>query len=121
MPLIKPEVQNLLRKAGIGASSENESASSKLDRAGLSTEDIAEELSEIAKRGETEAIRLRALETGLKVHGALKEKAGSETLPNISITIQNAGASERMVPSVNPIILPRQSLQKLQEESGESN
>lgn len=109
MPLMRPEVQNVLRAAGLEKESSNpeETISGKLDRAGLSQDEIAEELAHLAKNSGNEVLRLRALETGLKAHGALKETAPQ--IPTFNLIIQSASPSKE-VPSVNPVLFPRQSL-----------
>lgn len=108
MPLIKPEVQRILRKAGLkDQESENRSVDENLNLAGLSNEAIAEELTRLALNSQSESLKLRALETALKVRGALKETSQA---PQFTIIIQNADNSTSQVPEVNPILFPRQSL-----------
>lgn len=104
MPLIKPEVQKILRAAGLEKETSVGSASEKLSSAGLDEDRIAEELTAIATSSGNEALRLKALETALKVHGSLKDQTTAQ-LPSFNIIIQ--GSSEG---SINPILLPRQSL-----------
>ena len=115
MPLIKPEIQNILRKAGLDTSKDSaedsESASEKLTRAGLSLDEIALKLFDLADGSGNDALRLRALETGLKVHGALKDNNQIQ-IPSFNIIIQSAPSSSSSVKEnpTNNILFPRQSL-----------
>ena len=118
MPLIKPEIQNLLRKAGLAPeqSKIDQTLVEKLDCAGLDLDSVLEELNILAKSSGNEALRLRALETALKAHGALKDSAPA--IPSFTIIIQDgASAHETTNPQVNPILLPRQLLSTLKDNS----
>lgn len=118
MPLMKPEVQEVLRAAGLAPnaskSAESGSISDKLDRAGLSLEETLEQLAFIAKESGNESLRARCLETVLKAHGALKETAAAP--PSFTIVIQEA-AGAPVPPAINPILLPRQLLKQLNDET----
>jgi len=126
MPLMRPEVQKVLRSAGLIAEKQAESdspISEKLDAAGLSLENTFEGLSQIALSSGNEALRLRALETSLKAHGALKEIA--PPIPSFTIIIQpsatGSSSSVAGIPvGVNPILLPRQLLKSLAESGSET-
>jgi hypothetical protein len=119
MPLIRPEIQQVLRQAGVLQEKKQTSSSEntlveKLDAAGLSLEEILEELSTAAKTSGNESLRLRALETALKAHGALKETAPLP--PSFTIIIDNSGSTQQsstLPLGVNPILLPRQLLNTL--------
>ena len=108
MPLIKPEVQKILRAAGLEKEESSGTASEQLSQAGLSTSDIAERLTGLAESSGSDALRLRALEIALKVHGALKEQPTTQ-VPSFTIIIQSASESSK-APDINPIVFPRQSL-----------
>jgi hypothetical protein len=116
MPLIKPEVQKILREAGLtkdsgGDYSEDLTLEGHLTEAGLSSNAIAENLSNIALHSGNDNLRLRALETALKIKGALKEQVTE--LPNFTIVIQNTSPNSQDLSKtggVNPILFPRQSL-----------
>lgn len=110
MPLIRPEVQKILREAGLVKDPAAAlSLEDQLSEAGLSSETLAENLVGLALRSGNDGIRLRALETALKVKGALKETATA--LPNFTVVIQNYSHQELSKTSgANPIIFPRQSL-----------
>jgi hypothetical protein len=122
MPLIKPEIQDVLRSAGLlgpqKPRSSETSLNEKLDAAGLSLEDTLEQLAFVAKESGNEALRVRCLETVLKAHGALKESAPA--VPSFTIIINSNSTSDSKetqlagVPEgVNPILLPRQLLKTL--------
>ena len=110
MPIVKPEIQKILRASGLDSTkeqSDESSISEKLEAAGLSDERLAELLTDIASGSANEGIRLRAIETGLKVRGALKESAPAA--PSFTIVIQSANPSSPQH-EVNPIMFPRQSM-----------
>jgi hypothetical protein len=121
---MKPEIQQLLRNAGVipesrTLGSNENSLTDKLDAAGLSLEETLDELANLAKRSGNEGIRLRALESSLKAHGALKET--TPPIPSFTIIIQPSSSSTPqqqssfIPPGVNPILLPRQLLTQLVE------
>lgn len=111
MPLIKPEIQKVLRASGLEREEAPEGTiSEKLDRAGLSTTDIAEELTKIATSSGNETLRLRALETAMKAHGVLKDSA-SVQVPSFTVVIQHAGSGSENTKDLNQILFPRQSLE----------
>src|SRR4051812_5473509 len=91
MPLIKPEIQKVLRAAGLSedealdSQGEASSLDKKLRAAGLSLEEILEEFAHIAKNSGNESLRARCLETVLKAHGALKDTAPA--IPSFTIVI----------------------------------
>lgn len=111
MPLIRPEIQEVLRSAGLApekkSSSSESSVSEQMNEAGLSIPEILQQLSSIAKDSKNEALQARVLETALKVHGVMKETA--PPVPSFTIIINEpAGASADQPRGVNPILLPRQ-------------
>ncbi len=68
MPLIRPEVQQILREAGLlpeekSKKSSDKPLSERLDAAGLSLDETLEELAIVAKTSGNEALRIRCLET----------------------------------------------------------
>ena len=74
----------------------------KLKANNLGTEECIEHLADIARNGESrDAIRLRAIETGLKLNGVLKE-AERPIAPTFTIVINDPGAL-----AINPILIPR--------------
>jgi hypothetical protein len=108
MPLIRPEIQKVLRATGLEKEPTEGTISEKLSEVGLSDDSIAENLADIATRSGNEALRLRAIETALKVRGALKDQVQNST-PTFNLIIQSCNPSVTP-PSVNPIVFPRQSL-----------
>ena len=125
MPLIRPEIQKVLRQAGLAPaardSQSQQTISEQLDAAGLSLPETLEELALVAKSSGNESLRVRCLETVMKAHGALKETAPAP--PSFTIIIQPSSFQESAttlqthagVPlSVNPIFLPRQLLNELE-------
>ena len=107
MPLMKPEIQRVLRTLDTVSNSSRSSDESPgslvslLDRAGLSLEDCLSGLADIAHGGDTSNVKKSALDTALKLHGVLKDQAPPP--PSVTIVIQdpdNAGLD-------NPILLPR--------------
>jgi len=126
MPLIRPEVQKVLRSAGLvgqdkelGSPDGESTMSDQLTQAGLTDLSIADELKNLALHSNNEGMRLRALETALKVKGALKDQPIS--LPTFNIIIQSSDIDLAPTKGVNPILFPRQSLNKLSAESVESS
>jgi hypothetical protein len=118
MPLIRPEVQRVLRSAGLvespssGETGSGETTmSDQFNQAGLSDSNIAEEIKNLALHSNNEGMRMRALETALKVKGALKDQPIS--LPVFNIIIQNSDIDLQPTRGANPILFPRQSLNKL--------
>jgi hypothetical protein len=103
VPLLSPNISAALVEAGL---SEKEGAApdikKQLERAGLGTAEILEQLSVEMSQAESSSNRLRAIELGLKVHGLMKETAVA--LPSITIVINDAEAPK----GVNPILLPRE-------------
>lgn len=122
MPIMSPGVQALLRKAGVegvppvkaeSGSGEQTELQSKMELAGLGIDAAIENLSNIASNSLSEVIRLRATETALKMHGALKESNSGSTAaaPSFTLVIQDSGSLS--LGGVNPIFLPRQLLSKI--------
>ncbi len=115
---MKPEIQKVLRASGLDNSIENDDStiSDKLNRAGLGTEQIADELSLLARSTNNESLKLRALETAMKAHGVLKESAPQ--VPSFTLVIQSNSETQvtskyNLPAGVNPILLPRQLLKDL--------
>jgi hypothetical protein len=122
MPLIKPEIQEVLRQSGLAKekTSSETPLNQVLDAAGLDINTIAEELFHLAKNSGNESLRLRALETALKARGALKESAPAA--PSFTLVINSSSPSnpnlQPGVPAdVNQILIPRQLLKVISEVS----
>lgn len=117
MPLISPEIQAVLREAGLLESAgdknkkDSRPLSEKLDAAGLGLDETLEELAIVVKGTGNESLRVRCLETVLKAHGALKETPTAS--PSFTIVINGApplNPNLQIPTGVNPILLPRQLL-----------
>ena len=105
MPLLNPNIQNALAAAGIvEKDGVTPDIKKQLERAGLSTAEILEQIQVEMSQADSSANRLRAAELALKVHGLMKESA--QTLPSITIVINDSEAPTSK--SVNPILLPRE-------------
>lgn len=120
MPLIKPEVQSILRESGLAPernSKANEGTiAEKMAQAGLDDECLVEELYNIAKMSSNEGLKLRALETALKIRGALKDTAPPP--PSFTIVIQPSSfhtSDQYATDGTNPILLPRQLLNNIKD------
>lgn len=128
MPLIRPEIQNILRAAGLApeaTQSDTRPLSEKLDAAGLSLSETLEELASLARNSNNESLRAKVLTDIARMHGALKDTAPAP--PSFTIVIQENSSLQSPessvyptsqqaagVPSnVNPILLPRQLLNQL--------
>lgn len=115
---MRPEIQAVLRQAGLkkdNGSEENESStlSEKLSQAGMSLNESLEQLVHVVQNSANESLRLSALDRVLKIHGALKETAPQA--PSFTIVIQESGGVDNKIQGVNPILLPRQLLKSLGE------
>lgn len=111
MPLLRPDIQKVLRETGL-ATAEGGSISEKLDAHALSVDEILDGLSDVVHGADTSAVKLRALETASKLHGILKEQAAPP--PSITIVINDPASAGQ----VNPILIPRQlhTINKLNEK-----
>lgn len=98
----KEVVTELLTEAGIASKRGGIKKSIKelLDEYDIGTENAIELLSDIARRGESDAIRLRAIDTALKLSGDLTETV---QVPVVNIII-NDKESDFVI---NPILIPR--------------
>lgn len=97
---IDSAVSDLLKSAGINPAAD---LATKLAENNLSTEDCIAQLSDIVRNGENrDGVRLRAVETGLKLNRVLdNEKTGPTT--NFTIVINDP----RGAVGINPILIPR--------------
>ena len=102
MPLLKANIQEALRAAGLTKERSSGTVDDQLNAAGLSNEEIFEEAAILMKAGTSDAVKLGAINSILKVKGLMKE--ASAPPPAITILIQGSAT----VPEVNPILLPRE-------------
>lgn len=119
MPLIKPEVQKVLKEAGLLKKDGviDRTINETLVDSGLSDENIAEELTNLALHSNNESLRLRALETALRVKGALKDTP--PVIPQFTVVIQNSSKDLKDTLGLSPTLFPRQSLKS--DDSKETN
>ncbi len=114
MPLLSPEIskiQKVLNNAGLGPKKDQTILERLEDSQSLNIQSSLDSLGEIMENGETGAIRLRAIETVLKLHGVLKDAQAPP--PSITIIIKDASGNETN--GINPILIPRtQTPQKIQ-------
>ncbi len=117
MPLMRPEVQAILRKVGLdkpgAAAGSDSSLTEKLAAAGLDLETVLSNLADVANGSGNEALRLSATRDALKMHGALKEQPTGGQMPSFTIVINDKSADSVLVQGENPILLPRQLLSAL--------
>lgn len=85
-----------------------------LEESGLTDDNLADELTHLALHSNNETLRLRAIETALKVKGALKETA--PIIPTFTVIINNSSKDLTKTEGVSPILFPRQSLKDPKEE-----
>ncbi len=114
MPIMRPEIQDVLRKAGLAPEKKVASDSpldQQLEEAGLGLSEVLERYSYIIENTANETLKKSALDTVLKMHGALKETAPAP--PSFTIVI-TGGSDAKTVDGVNPILLPRQLLNKVE-------
>lgn len=111
MPLIKPEIETVLKEV-FGSSTKNEDEdpkpqelSQKLEKAGLGLKTTLDTVGWLMENGASDAIRLRAAEDSLKVHGLMKEQPAAA--PIVNIVINDPGAAQM---EINPILIPREVL-----------
>jgi len=109
VPIIKPEVQKILSQAGlVKEEGLNKSVEENLSVHGLDNNSLAESLCNMALNSTNDIIRLRALETALKIKRVLQDQPAQ--LPNVTLIIQNSSADLSLTQGINPILFPRQSL-----------
>lgn len=107
MPILSPEVQKALRAAGLTSDKKSDSSLvEKLGEHSLSLDEVIEELSFLVRNTSNESLKKSALETVLKLHGALKEQAAP--LPSITINISDPFSASGAV-GINPILIPRKT------------
>lgn len=111
MPLIDTKailshslLNEILAEEGIGQSKpipKDADLQTRMQAKGLGIDEMLSELREIVINGETDNVKLSAIEKALKMAGALKEQP---TGPQVSFTVIIRDAME----GVNPILIPRE-------------
>ncbi len=82
-------ISEILHSAGIIKPKSNEEGNRLkeiLSDSGLSLEEVISELSNVVKGSGDESLKLRGIDTALKLHGAMKEE--DKSIPQITINIQ---------------------------------
>ena len=104
-------INEILQAAGvIRAKSADEKNHLKeiLNDSALSLEEVISELSNVVKGSQDESIKLRGIDTALKLHGAMKEE--DKSVPSITINIQaprEAASESEETYGIPSIFIPR--------------
>lgn len=80
----------------------------QLGAAGLSLESTLATVSHLMDHADSDAIRLKAAEDSLRIHGLMKDQAAPP--PSVTIIIQDPSAPS----GINPILIPRQQKETVQ-------
>ena len=104
MPILKPQIQEALRHAGLAVADKPKDLASELDSAGLSVESTLEVVEGIMVRGGKDTDRLKAAQLALQARGLLKND-NQILAPVINITISDP---LRQSTSPLPILIPRE-------------
>jgi len=104
VPLLSPsQIHEVLKKElpARSANGDNPGVLARLlENSNLTPEEVLLNLSSLLRSGETDAVRLRAAETALRLNGLLEKDSAAQ---NFSVTI-NIHDSDY---SINPILIPR--------------
>lgn len=99
MPLLSPTaIKNVLKESGIKKDLELKDL---LGANSLGPEELIEELGHVVRGADSSAIKLRGIETGLKLNGLLTNNDAPQ-MPTVNIIINDPQYTD-----VNPILLPR--------------
>jgi hypothetical protein len=86
----------------LGQKSRKRNIHKLLEDANLSPEEVLENLSSLMRSGETDGIRMRAVETAAKINGLLEKDEVKQDL-TVNIIIQDS----QFGGGINPILIPR--------------
>ena len=100
MPISNPQIQEALREAGL-VGVHKHSLTEQLAAEDLTVEDAIKLLADIAYTSQEPSLRLRAVETVLKLQGLMKDSAPSA--PVVNFIIQDPEGPR----DINPILIPR--------------
>ncbi len=107
MSLLNPsQIHKVLSSAGVTKAPAREDVSELsqlLNNSGLSPEEVLDNVGSIMRGGETEAVRLRAAELGLKLNGFINNNDKAISAPIVNITIHDLEINSQ----INPILIPR--------------
>ena len=103
MPLLTPNISEALKSVGIGGSSGKDTSDDLWARAGLSDEEVIQDIANFKDNAASEPLRLKALETNMK---AKKMLQSDNPVGNVSfqIVINDPGGPQ----GPNPILIPRE-------------
>lgn len=87
--LLKPEIEKALGAAGLIDNGPDSSLTKKLDDAGLDIDTTLQELAILVRKAESEHLRHSAIQTILKLHGALRNDQAPSEVSTINIIIQS--------------------------------
>lgn len=100
MPLLSPkQIQNVLKETGI---KDQKDVKKILEVEGLGVDELISELGSVVRGADSTAMKLKGIETGLKLHGLMKNDEVSQ-VPVVNIIINDSEFCE-----VNPILKPRE-------------
>ncbi len=102
MPLLSPNQIHAALKPALREKSEKTNLLSLLEDANLTPQEVLENLASLMRSGETDGVRLRAAEVGLKLNGMLTD---TNTKPDFTVTINIMDGEFR---DLNPILIPRE-------------
>lgn len=113
MPLMKPVIEDptaeILRDSGFlsaqGAKSDGDRLKEILENKGLGLDKVVAELADLVNYSREETIRLRAIDTSLKLHRVMEPEGAAA--PSVTIVIQ----SSLQQGGVPQILLPRTATQ----------
>ncbi len=109
MPIISHGVQEALRMSGIvkDPDAEDKSVTGILESNDLDLKQIISHLADVVSGADTSAVKLRAIDTVLKLHGVLKEQAAPPPSFNIVFTSPEDRPIGNESLKINPILVPR--------------
>lgn len=103
MPLLQVnQIKNVLKESGVTA---NEDIKAILARESLGPEELIGELGTVVRCADSSAMKLKGIETALKLNGLLRNDSDGATAPIVNIIIHDSEFSQ----GVNPILLTRES------------
>ncbi len=103
MPLLQVnQIKNVLKESGI---SSKDDIKSILAREALGPDDLISELGSVVRGADSSAMKLKGIETALKLNGLLRNDSDGAVAPIVNIIIHDSEFSQ----GINPILLTRES------------
>ena len=103
MPLLQVnQIKNVLKESGIKAGSDD--IKGILAREALAPDDLISELGSVVRGADSTAMKLKGIETALKLNGLLQTNNDGVGAPIVNIIIHDSEFSQ----GVNPILIPRE-------------